>query len=290
MWVSLDFPDPQGSIRYLDRSTLARTPATGARSWSTDVSNRAQAPLGKLVLHVLQETQPEGQHKISRKPSWKWGHTLRDGLLWTMGQGPWMTAPHRAPSPAGAHAHTASAFTENPPDVRPKTTFPFHNRVGAAASKRVLLCWETSGLTMWQVLKESWNSSFNVSRELGIRHKSALTTAHLEPKCYFLAYASLAISNRNINLKRGKNLSPMSTVNSMCLSSWAQFQSSLNHFRDEPAIGVKVDIVSVFARVQHVYGDLYSISSHFYHLVTFSATQADLCPDDPSGRPHLRTT
>ena len=168
--MSLDFPDPQGSIRYLDRSTLVRTPTTGARSWSTDVSKRAQAPLGKLVLHVLQETKPEGRHKISWKPSWKRSLTLRDGPA-PWGRPPlnycartWMTALYTAPSPVGAQAHTGSPFKEKLPEVQLETTLTFHNRIGAGTSKWVLLCWKSSGLMMWQFLKDFWNSSFNVSR------------------------------------------------------------------------------------------------------------------------------
>lgn len=53
MYVSLDFPELQGSMRYLDNNTFTLTPRTGAQSWSTEELKRAQAPLDKFVLQVL---------------------------------------------------------------------------------------------------------------------------------------------------------------------------------------------------------------------------------------------
>jgi hypothetical protein len=50
-----DLPDPQGSIRYLEASTIPLTPPsiTGPSGCSTDVSTMTHAPLGRSVLQDL---------------------------------------------------------------------------------------------------------------------------------------------------------------------------------------------------------------------------------------------
>lgn len=61
MWVSLAFPEPQGSIKYWESITMARTaPMRGASSCSTEVATSMHIPLGKSVLHVLQEWMQDG--------------------------------------------------------------------------------------------------------------------------------------------------------------------------------------------------------------------------------------
>lgn len=61
MWVSLDFPEPQGSIKYWESMTMARTaPMRGASSCSTEMATSTHIPLGKSVLHVLQEWMQDG--------------------------------------------------------------------------------------------------------------------------------------------------------------------------------------------------------------------------------------
>jgi hypothetical protein len=56
-WTTLDLPEPQCSIRYLDARTMPlMAPGTSGSVLnpnSTDVSTRAQPPLGKSLLHVL---------------------------------------------------------------------------------------------------------------------------------------------------------------------------------------------------------------------------------------------
>ena len=57
-WVSLDFPEPQGSMRYLDARTTPWTPPmSGASGCSTEVETNTQAPLVRSVLHVLKYQQ-----------------------------------------------------------------------------------------------------------------------------------------------------------------------------------------------------------------------------------------
>jgi hypothetical protein len=50
-----DLPDPQGSMRYLEASTIPLTPPsiTGPSGCSTDVSTMTHAPLGRSVLQDL---------------------------------------------------------------------------------------------------------------------------------------------------------------------------------------------------------------------------------------------
>lgn len=61
MWVSLAFPEPQGSIKYWESITMARTaPMRGASSCSTEMATSMHIPLGKSVLHVLQEHRQDG--------------------------------------------------------------------------------------------------------------------------------------------------------------------------------------------------------------------------------------
>lgn len=56
IWVSLAFPEPHGSIRYWESITMARTaPIRGASSCSTEMATSMHVPLGKSVLHVLQQ-------------------------------------------------------------------------------------------------------------------------------------------------------------------------------------------------------------------------------------------
>lgn len=54
-----DLPDPQGSMRYLEASTIPLTPPsiTGPSGCSTDVSTMTHAPLGKSVLQDLSQIQ-----------------------------------------------------------------------------------------------------------------------------------------------------------------------------------------------------------------------------------------
>lgn len=60
-WVSLDLPEPQGSIRYCESITTARTPPRSwASSCSTDTDTRAHIPLGRSVLQVLRGERPSG--------------------------------------------------------------------------------------------------------------------------------------------------------------------------------------------------------------------------------------
>jgi hypothetical protein len=60
-----DLPEPQGSMRYLEASTIPLTPPsiTGPSGCSTDVSTMTQAPLGKSFLQDL--TQIEECHWYS---------------------------------------------------------------------------------------------------------------------------------------------------------------------------------------------------------------------------------
>lgn len=59
MWVSLDFPEPHGSIRYWESITTARTPPISwASSCSTDRDTRVHIPLGKSVFQVLEPNKP----------------------------------------------------------------------------------------------------------------------------------------------------------------------------------------------------------------------------------------
>lgn len=61
MWVSLAFPEPQGSIKYWESITMARTaPMSGASSCSTEMATSMHIPLGRSVLHVLQEWMQDG--------------------------------------------------------------------------------------------------------------------------------------------------------------------------------------------------------------------------------------
>lgn len=57
-----DLPDPQGSIRYLDASTIPLTPLsiTGPSGCSTDVSTITHAPLGRSVLQDLTQINNDG--------------------------------------------------------------------------------------------------------------------------------------------------------------------------------------------------------------------------------------
>jgi hypothetical protein len=50
-----DLPDPHGSMRYLEASTIPLTPPsiTGPSGCSTDVSTMTHAPFGKSVLQDL---------------------------------------------------------------------------------------------------------------------------------------------------------------------------------------------------------------------------------------------
>ena len=58
-WVSLDLPEPHGSIKYCESITTARTPPMSwASSCSTDRDTRAHIPLGRSVLQVLQGSRP----------------------------------------------------------------------------------------------------------------------------------------------------------------------------------------------------------------------------------------
>jgi len=52
-----DLPDPQGSMRYLEASTIPLTPPsiTGPSGCSTDVSTMTHAPFGKSVLQDLSQ-------------------------------------------------------------------------------------------------------------------------------------------------------------------------------------------------------------------------------------------
>ena len=53
--VSLDLPVPQGSIRYLDASSTARTPPrSSALGCSIEVDIKTQAPLGRSDRQDLQ--------------------------------------------------------------------------------------------------------------------------------------------------------------------------------------------------------------------------------------------
>jgi len=54
-----DLPDPQGSMRYLEASTIPLTPPsiTGPSGCSTDVSTMTHAPLGKSVLQDLSQIE-----------------------------------------------------------------------------------------------------------------------------------------------------------------------------------------------------------------------------------------
>jgi hypothetical protein len=55
IWVTLDLPEPQGSIRNRDASTTPLTPPnTGASACSIDVATSTQEPFGRPVLHALE--------------------------------------------------------------------------------------------------------------------------------------------------------------------------------------------------------------------------------------------
>lgn len=61
MWVNLAFPEPQGSIKYWESITMARTaPIRGASSCSTEMATSMHIPFGKSVLHVLQQHIGDG--------------------------------------------------------------------------------------------------------------------------------------------------------------------------------------------------------------------------------------
>lgn len=54
MWVSLDFPDPQGSMRYREARTTPRTsPINRAFACSTEVEIRTHVPRERFVLQDL---------------------------------------------------------------------------------------------------------------------------------------------------------------------------------------------------------------------------------------------
>lgn len=69
MWVSLDLPEPHGSIKYWESITAARTPPMSwASSCSTDRDTRVHIPLGKSVFQVLQRNKPtRGNYGGERK-------------------------------------------------------------------------------------------------------------------------------------------------------------------------------------------------------------------------------
>ena len=53
---SLDFPVPQGSIRYLDASSTARIPPRrSALGWSIEVDIKTQAPFGRSERQDLEK-------------------------------------------------------------------------------------------------------------------------------------------------------------------------------------------------------------------------------------------
>lgn len=59
MWVSRDLPEPQGSIRYWESITTARTPPMSwASSCSTERDTRVHMPLGRSVFQVLRRNKP----------------------------------------------------------------------------------------------------------------------------------------------------------------------------------------------------------------------------------------
>lgn len=77
----------------------------------------------------------------------------------------WVTL-YSATSTVTTDAHTVTSSKENQSEVWLTTTSVFHKCIRTWASEWTLLCWRSSGLTMWHFLKDFWNSSLNnVSRE-----------------------------------------------------------------------------------------------------------------------------
>lgn len=76
-----DLPDPQGSMRYLEASTIPLTPPsiTGPSGCSTDVSTMTHAPLGKSVLQDLITNR--GMSLVFQQTVFPHGHPIKRHCL-----------------------------------------------------------------------------------------------------------------------------------------------------------------------------------------------------------------